>query len=215
MPAPSKAGPGGNTDDESASRSSKRYLAEGAGLVGLAIIVAVIVRAFVLQAYYIPSASMVPQLRVNDRVVVSRLSYDLHRPHRGDIVVFPAPPGEAPLPPHRNLVSRVAHDAGSGLGLSTDQTVLIKRVVGLPGETVQGQGGRVYIDGRMLIEPYLPEATRTSTFGPERIPPGMVWVMGDNREDSSDSRVFGAIPERTIVGRAVWKIWPPQRASFL
>ncbi len=190
-------------------------MAEGAGLVVLAIIVAVVVRTFVLQAYYIPSASMVPQLRVNDRVVVSRLAYDLHRPHRGDVVVFPAPPGEAPPPRQRNLASRLFHDVGAGLGLSTDQTVLIKRVIGLPGETVQGQGGRIYIDGRMLIEPYLPKTTETSTFGPQRIPAGMVWVMGDNRGDSSDSRVFGAIPQRTIVGRAVWKIWPPQRASFL
>ncbi len=112
--------------NRSPTHSSRRYLAEGAGLVVLAIVVAVVVRTFVLQAYYIPSASMVPQLRVNDRVVVSRLAYDLHRPHRGDVVVFAAPPGEAPLPPHRNLRSRLVHDIGSGLGLSTDQTVLIK-----------------------------------------------------------------------------------------
>ena len=203
------------TATSTAARSSRRYLAEGGGLVVLAIIVAVVVRTFVLQAYYIPSASMVPQLQVNDRVVVSRLAYDLHKPHRGDIVVFAAPPGEAPPPPHRNLASRLVHDLGSGLGLSTDQTVLIKRVIGLPGETVQGQSGRIYIDGRLLIEPYLSKMTETSAFGPEHIPAGMVWVMGDNRGNSSDSRVFGAIPERTIVGRAVWRIWPPQRASFL
>lgn len=217
MPATTTAGPtptaGGS--GRPGPGSSKRHLAEGAGLVALAIVVAVIVRTFVLQAYYIPSASMVPQLRVNDRVVVSRLAYGLHRPHRGDIVVFAAPPGEALPTPHRNLASRVVHDVGSGLGLSTDQTVLIKRVIGLPDETVQGQGGRIYINGRQLIEPYLPKTTRTSTFGPEQIPAGRVWVMGDNRGDSSDSRVFGAIPERTIVGRAVWRIWPPQRASFL
>ncbi|MDQ6839927.1 MAG: signal peptidase I [Actinomycetota bacterium] len=202
-------------DDGPRFHSPRRYLAEGVGLVVLAIIVAVVVRTFVLQAYYIPSASMVPQLRVNDRVVVSRLAFDLHRPHRGDIVVFPAPPGEAPLLSRRGLASRLIHDVGAGVGLSTDQTVLIKRVIGLPGETVQGQGGRVYINGRLLIEPYLPKTTATSTFGPERVPPGMAWVMGDNRGNSSDSRVFGAIPEHTIVGRAVWKIWPPQRASFL
>ena len=148
------------TATSTAARSSRRYLAEGGGLVVLAIIVAVVVRTFVLQAYYIPSASMVPQLQVNDRVVVSRLAYDLHKPHRGDIVVFAAPPGEAPPPPHRNLASRLVHDLGSGLGLSTDQTVLIKRVIGLPGETVQGQSGRIYIDGRLLIEPYLPKTSR-------------------------------------------------------
>jgi signal peptidase I len=197
------------------ARQPRRFLAEGAVLIVLAAIVAVFVRTFVLQAYYIPTPSMVPQLRVNDRVVVSRLAYDLHRPRRGDIVVFPAPPGEARPRPHRNLASRLTHDVGAGLGLSSDQTVLIKRVIGLPGETVQGQRGRVYIDGRLLLEPYLPERAGTSPFGPEVVPPGMVWVMGDNRGDSSDSRVFGAIPEHTLVGRAVWRIWPPQRASFL
>jgi signal peptidase I len=184
-------------------------------LVVLALVAAVLVRAFVVQAYYIPSVSMVPQLRVNDRVIVSRLAYDLHAPHRGDIVVFSAPPGESIPAPHRDMVSRLLHDVGTGVGLSTDQTVLIKRIIGLPGETVQGQSGHVYIDGRRLIEPYLPQGTFTSTFGPYRIPKGDVWVMGDNRGDSSDSRVFGPIPESTIIGRAVWKIWPLQHASFL
>lgn len=173
------------------------------------------VRAFVLQAYYIPSASMLPQLRVNDRVVVSRLAYDLHRPHRGDIVVFSAPPGEAPPAPHRGLASRLVHDVAAGLGLSDDHTVLIKRVIALPGEMVQGQDGHVYIGGRLLYEPYLPRRTATSTFGPYPVPAGTVWVMGDNRGDSSDSRVFGPISEGTIIGRAVWRIWPPARASFL
>ena len=168
---------------------------------------------------------MVPQLRVNDRVVVSRLAYDLHKPRRGDIVVFPAPPGIDVAPvQHRDLPSRLLHDAATDLGLSSDQTVLIKRVIALPGETVQGHDGHVYIDDRLLIEPYLPKGTQTCAvprdgpcepFGPYRIPKGKVWVMGDNRGDSTDSRVFGAIPESTIVGRAVWKIWPPQRASFL
>lgn len=190
-------------------------MAETSGLVAAALAVAVSARTFVVQAYYIPSVSMVPQLRVNDRVVVSRLAYDLHRPRRGDIVVFPAPRGEFPPAPERALVSRVLHDVGIGLGLSSDETVLIKRVIGLPGETVQGEAGHVFIDGRELIEPYLPRSTLTSSFAPYRVPPGMVWVMGDNRGDSSDSRVFGAITEKTIVGRAVWKIWPPQRTSFL
>ena len=211
-----KSADAAGSDEDGEGPPPHRYrLAEVGGLVVLAVVVAVLVRAFVVQAYYIPSASMVPQLRVNDRVVVSRLSYDLHAPHRGDIVVFPAPPGEAPPTPHRGLASRLIHDVGTGLGLTTDQTVLIKRIIGLPGDTVQGQGGHVYIDGRQLIEPYLPKGTMTSTFGPYKIPKGMVWVMGDNRTNSSDSRVFGPIPEKTIVGRAVWKIWPPQRASFL
>jgi signal peptidase I len=139
---------------------------------------------------------MEPQLQVNDRVVVSKLAYDLHAPHRGDIVVFrePATLHDPSVPPGSDL---------------------IKRVIALPGETVEGRQGHVLIDGRLLVEPYLPAGTLTSTFGPVRVPQGMVWVMGDNRDDSEDSRVFGPIPERSIVGRAVWRVWPLDRLAFL
>lgn len=171
-----------------------------------------VVRAFVAQAYYIPSASMVPQLKVYDRVVVSRIAYHLHPVHRGDIVVFKAPPG----------LDKTGHEGGSflrsigaALGVVEDHTVLIKRVIGLPGEIVSGRNGHVYIGDERLVEPYLPEGTYTSNFGPIVVPPGYVWVMGDNRGNSEDSRYFGPIPQHTIVGRAEWKVWPPWSASFL
>jgi signal peptidase I len=178
--------------------------------------VAVIVRTFIAQAYWIPSGSMVPQLNVNDRVVVSRLSYHLHPVHRGDIVVFKSPPGVEPAP-HlpSNPLLRAFRDLGVGLGFAQDQTVLIKRVVGLPGEQVQGRDGHVFINGYLLVEPYLPKGTYTSSFGPLVVPKGHVFVMGDNRGNSLDSRYFGPIPERNIVGRALWRIWPPWRPSFL
>lgn len=182
----------------------------------LAVAVAVLVRAFVAQAYWIPSSSMVPQLNINDRVVVSRLAYDLHSVHRGDIVVFKSPPGIEPAPSQpSDPLARLIRDAGVALGFAQDQTVLIKRVIGLPGDRISASGGHVYIDGERLIEPYLPEGTTTSSFGPVTVPPGHVWVMGDNRGDSLDSRVFGPIPVDHIVGRAVWKVWPPWAASFL
>lgn len=196
--------------------NGRRRLAEDGVLVVLALVAAILIRTFVAQAYFIPSASMEPQLHINDRVVVSRLAYHLHPPHRGDIVVFDAPPGvEPPESKPTNPVAAAAHDLGVALGVSQDQSVLIKRVVGLPGDTVMGRGGRVYINGDLLIEPYLPKGTYTSDFGPVIVPKGDVWVMGDNRTDSEDSRVFGPIPEKTIVGRAVWKVWPVWRASFL
>jgi len=185
--------------------------AEDVALVAIAVVVAIVVRAFVAQAYYIPSASMVPQLRIDDRVVVSRLSYDLHSVHRGDIVVFKAPP--ALNTEHGN--GGVFRSMLVALGLAEDHTVLIKRVIALPGETVSGRGGHVYVNDEMVVEPYLPAATYTSTFGPFTVPPGDVWVMGDNRGNSEDSRFFGPIPEKTIVGRATWKVWPPWKASFL
>jgi signal peptidase I len=210
-------GPEPEVEDRSRRhRSGRRRLAEGGLIVILAIGVAVLVRAFVAQAYWIPSGSMVPQLRVNDRVVVSRLAYHLHPVHRGDIVVFKSPPGleVGPGVPADPLL-RAAHDVGVALGFAQDQTVLIKRVIGRPGDTIAARGGRVYINGELLNEPYLPKGTVTSSFGPVTVPPGHVWVMGDNRPDSEDSRVFGAVPTATIVGRAVWKVWPLWHASFL
>jgi signal peptidase I len=198
------------------ARSRRRRLVEDAAVVVLALAVAILVRTFVAQAYWIPSGSMYPQLHVNDRVIVSRLAYHLHPPHRGDIVVFKAPPGFAtPNPPPSNFFVAGLRDVGVALGFAQDQTVLIKRVIGLPGEVVEGRDGHVYIDGRLLVEPYLPRGTYTSNFGPVTVPRGYVWVMGDNRTDSEDSRVFGPIPEKSIIGRAIWKVWPPWDASFL
>jgi signal peptidase I len=144
------------------------------------------------------------------------LAYDLHSPRRGDIVVFEAPPGVLPpASPPGNIVRRGLRDVTRALGLAGDQSVLIKRVIALPGETVEGRNGRVYIDGQLLDEPYLSPGTLTSDFGPYRIPAGTLWVMGDNRGDSEDSRVFGAISEHAVIGRAVWRVWPPARLSFL
>ncbi len=197
-------------------RGWKRRLGEDGLILVLAVGVAILVRTFVAQAYWIPSGSMIPQLQINDRVVVSRLAYDLHPVHRGDIVVFKSPPGvEPPVPQPSNVLARGIHDIGVALGFAQDQTVLIKRVIGLPGDRVEGRNGHVYINGELLVEPYLPKGTVTSTFGPVTVPPGHVFVMGDNRGDSLDSRVFGPIPESSIVGRAIWKVWPIWDASFL
>lgn len=208
---------GGEPADAADERSRRRRgIAEDVALIAVAVAVAVVVRALVAQAYYIPSASMVPQLRVNDRVVVSRVAYHMHTPHRGDVVVFKAPPSlDTAKSVPANPVGRFLKSIGVAIGVTEDQTVLIKRVIALPGETVSGRGGRVYVGDEVLVEPYLPRGTVTSDFGPVKIPQGDVWVMGDNRSNSEDSRFFGPIPVHTIVGRAVWKVWPPWRASFL
>ena len=197
------------------SRRRRRWVEDGV-IIALAVGIAILVRAFVAQAYWIPSASMVPQLHVNDRVVVSRLAYDLHAVHRGDIVVFKSPPGIEP-PPHvpSNPISKAFQDAGVALGFAQDQTVLIKRVIGLPGDRISASGGHVYVDGERVVEPYLPKGTTTTSFGPLIVPAGHIWVMGDNRGDSLDSRVFGPVPESHVVGRAIWKVWPAWMASFL
>ncbi len=161
-------------------------------LVG-ALIVALVVKTFLLQAFYIPSASMEPTLKVGDRVLVNKLSYDFHDVHRGDIVVFSSPPGED----------------------NPDIKDLIKRVIGLPNETVEGRDGRVFINGNPVREPYLPAGTVTSAFSPEKIAPGHLWVMGDNRSNSKDSRFFHTISEDLVVGRAFIRVWPVTSIGLL
>jgi signal peptidase I len=183
-------------------------------LVVTALVIAVVVKSFVAQAFFIPSGSMLPQLQVDDRVVVSKISYRLHDPRRGDIVVFDAPGGKAkddsPLP------ARVVRSIGQSIGLAAPSTdEYIKRVVALPGERVEGHGGKVLVDGRELVEPYLAAGTTTSDFTAVVVPPETVWVMGDNRSNSADSRIFGPVPRSTVVGRAFARVWPIGHTSFL
>jgi signal peptidase I len=187
-------------------------------LVGLAILIAFLVKTFVAQAFYIPSGSMIPQLAIGDRVVVSKVSYDLHDPNRGDILVFDAPPGAPGVTQKSNGsgVGKVVRNIFESIGVLQPSTEeYIKRVIGLPGETVQGKDGHVFINGQELVEPYLPPGVTTSDFGPLVVPKGGLWVMGDNRSNSSDSRVFGPIRRNTVVGRAILRVWPPGRAAFL
>lgn len=196
-------------------RSSVAHAARELGvLVVTALVIAVVIKTFVAQAFYIPSGSMLPQLQINDRVVVSKTAYHLHDPHRGDIVVFDAPGG---VPKQSEaFVRRAARDVVQSIGLSAPSTdEYIKRVIGLPGERVEGRDGAVFVDGRQLVEPYLPKGVTTSDFAAVVIPPGDLWVMGDNRSNSADSRIFGPIRESTVVGRAFVRVWPLGHASFL
>ena len=201
-------------EQDKGSGGAGAFVREVVVLVVTALVLAVGIKTFVAQAFYIPSGSMLPQLEINDRVVVSKLAYRLHDPRRGDIVVFDSP---TPRPEvKRTPVEKVLRGLGQAVGVtppSTDE--FIKRVIALPGELVEARGGKVYVDGREVVEPYLPDGTTTSDFSPVTVPEGRVWVMGDNRANSADSRVFGAIPESTIVGRAIVRVWPVPDASFL
>jgi signal peptidase I len=183
-------------------------------LVVTALVIAVVVKSFVAQAFFIPSGSMLPQLQIDDRVVVSKISYRLHDPRRGDIVVFDAPGGEpkddSPLP------ARVVRSVVQSIGLAAPSTdEYIKRVVALPGERVEAHGGMNVVDGRALIEPYLPAGTTPAAYPAVVVPPETLWVMGDNRSNSADSRIFGPVPQSTVVGRAFARVWPIGHTSFL
>lgn len=169
-----------------ARRSGSKRLLEWVALIALALGVAFLLRTFVVQSFYIPSTSMTPTLQVGDRVLVNKLAYRLGDPGRGDIIVFEAPPGE------------------SNGGVKD----LIKRVVGLPGETIEGRDGDLFIDGERIDEPWLPPGITARTFGPETIPDDHYWVLGDNRFDSRDSTFFKSIPRDSIVGKAFLRIWP-------
>jgi signal peptidase I len=191
-----------------------RVIAEIPILLVIALLVAFVLKTFIAQPFVIPSASMEPQLNVGDRVVVSKLSYELHDPHRGDIVVFDSP---EPHTTHHDIWPvAFVKDVLEGVGIKRpDDDVLIKRVIALPGETVEGRDGHVYIDGQLLLEPYLPSSLQTEPFPATTVPSGDVWVMGDNRGDSRDSRSFGVVKESSIIGRAIAKVWPPTDISFL
>ena len=179
----------------------------------VALALSLVVRANVAQAFYIPSGSMEPQLEVGDRVLVSRTAYRLHDVHRGDIVVFPSPTS---TPDEQNIVERVATDLLEAVAIrKPGDDELIKRIIGLPGETVGASDGDVVIDGQRLEEPYLADEVTTFDFAPVTVPAGHVFVMGDNRGNSSDSRVIGTIEIDTIVGRAIARVWPPDRTAFL
>jgi signal peptidase I len=208
-------------DDRPAPSSAARTLRELPVLLVAAGVIAFLIKTFVAQAFYIPSGSMLPQLQIQDRVVVSKLAYHFHPPVRGDIVVFDAPRSASPNLPARstNPVAKLIRKVGTGVGVIQPSTEeFIKRVVGLPGDSIDIKDGKVYVNGHELIEPYLPKGTITIAYGqqfPVKIPKDSLWVMGDNRGNSSDSRFFGPIPKKTVVGRTILRVWPLPEMSFL
>jgi signal peptidase I len=189
-------------------RARRRFLGELPFLLLAALILTVLVKGFLVQAFFIPSRSMEPTLEVGDRVVVNRLAYRIGEPAHGDVVVFLRPVGTGE-PPSGGPLSWVRRAVAQGLGGTPPGSEdLIKRVVGLPGDTVEGKDGQLLRNGRRVAEPYLAGKGFTSEFAKVKVKPGHYWVMGDNREDSADSRVFGQVPRSTLVGRAVLTVWP-------
>src|SRR5437773_987374 len=193
------------------------FLKELPILIIIAFGLALLIKTFLVQAFYIPSESMVPTLKVGDRVLVNKLTYRFHPPGRGDIIVFEDP--NAP-PTDRGIVSGFVHWVTDGLGLTTSPDKdLIKRVIGLPGDSVEIRRGNVFVNGsRLGPEPYLSPIADVSCCPGQSwtVPPGKLFVMGDNRTNSSDSRTsLGFIPIDKVVGRAFVIIWPPSRIHWL
>ena len=169
-----------------------RSLAETAIIILLAVLLAFVVRAYVFQTFWIPSSSMVPTLSVYDRILVQKAFFSWHDVREGDIVVFSHPPLDDCL--------------GEG--------DLVKRVIALPGQTIYSSGNSIYVNGRLLAEPYLPSydplgppIPDASSHRPYRVPPGEFYVLGDNRSDSCDSRFWGPIKGSSIIGKVVLTFW--------
>jgi len=189
-------------------RTRRRFFAELPFLLVAALILTVLVKGFLIQAFYIPSRSMEPTLDVGDRVVVNRLAYRLGEPRHGQVVVFLRPTG-VDQSSSGGPISWVRRAVAQGLGgTPPGNEDLIKRVVGLPGDVMEGRDGYLWRNDVKVDEPYLRPNTFTSEFDKVRIKPDHLWVMGDNREDSADSRSFGQVRRSDLVGRAVLTVWP-------
>ncbi len=187
------------------------FLAEVPVLVLVALVVAVLIKTFLVQAFYIPSGSMMPTLEVNDRVMVNKLAYRLGEPQRGDIVVFENPDTvgeESEESLLRSGLRHVAEAIGFRTAVADD---FIKRVVAVEGDSVAIKDNRLVVNGTPLDEPYLAPGVEMPDEEEIVVRPGHVFVMGDNREHSRDSRRFGDIGVETIVGRAFVLIWPVDR----
>ncbi len=185
------ADPNGTVSDDSSTPASRRRH-RGRSVLGWVVFVVVVLlisagtRAYALESYFVPSPSMTPTLMPGDRILVNKLASTIHR---GDIVVFHNVPADKGGPP-----------------------TLVKRVVGLPGETISSVGSTVLIDGKPLAEPWLPPLTGDCTeqgehITPTKIAPGHYFMMGDCRGDSEDSRYFGTVPDSNIVGKVDLIIW--------
>ena len=188
------------TSDKKVARAIRDWIV----VIVVAMAIATIVRVFILQQFYISGPSMETTLFQDNRVLVSKLSYRLFDINRGDVVVF----------------DRVTTNGGT-----VQHDDLIKRVIGLPGDKIEIKSCNVFINDQLLLEPYLDafdlgqsaleDRCRVPVMEPQVVPAGGVFLMGDNRSQSYDSRMFGPIDENLIVGRAFVVVWPLSIAKFL
>jgi signal peptidase I len=179
-------------------------------LLIVALTVAVVIKSFLIQPFYIPSESMLPTIHVNDRVMVSKLSYRLGDIERGDIVVFKSPFDDAEN--GESIPQAVLRHVLEALGIrAASAEDFIKRVVAVGGDQIEISGNQLLINGNVVDEPYLPAGTTLRDMEAQTVPAQQVFVMGDNRPQSYDSTRFGPIPEEDIVGEAILRIWPVSR----
>ncbi|ABO50566.1 signal peptidase I, Serine peptidase, MEROPS family S26A [Desulforamulus reducens MI-1] len=177
-----------HNDEQKETKPKKSVIREMLESVVIAVLLAAVIRLFILEPFFIPSGSMEPNLMIGDRIIVSKITYHLKEPQRGDIIVF-----KFPLDPSRNFV---------------------KRLIAKGGETVEIKNSVLYINNQPIEENYLPKGLKFKDFGPEIVPEGHYFMMGDNRNNSDDSRVWGFLDKELIIGKAEVIYWPLNRISL-
>jgi signal peptidase I len=185
------AGPVPEVSQPERPRSALASIIEFVAMVAAAVALATLLRTFVVEPFRIPSGSMIPAIEIGDQVIVNKFIYRFGKPNYGDVVILDDPTGETPM--------------------------LIKRVIAVGGQTLDVREGKVWVDGRALTESYtygLPSVPGSVTL-PITLPPGTVWVMGDNRTHSKDSRWLGPQPVSAVHGKAFVTYWPPSRVGSL
>lgn len=179
-----------STPPQPSAPTGRGILRETVETLGLSVLLALGIRTFVAEARYIPSGSMLPTLEINDRLIIDKVSYDFGNPQRGDIVVFRPP------------------DA-----LGQDEA-FIKRLIGLPGDVIEVKNGQLFVNNEPQSEPYI-AAKPDYQYGPVTVPDDSYLVLGDNRNKSFDSHFWGFLPADHLIGRAVFRFWPPDRLGDL
>ena len=223
------AGGGKRDGQRGGGKDGKRrrsFLRELPVLIVVALVLALLIKSFVIQAFYIPSASMENTLEIGDRVLINKIVYHTRPIHRGDVIVFDGTGSwDVPTPTSSNIFSKAVSELEGIVGISHDSNIYIKRVIGVPGDHVVccTSKGQVTVNGVALSESsylYPGEQPSAQSFN-ITVPPGRLWVMGDHRLVSYDSRGHmgdpggGTIPESGVLGRAFVIIWPPSQWSVL
>lgn len=176
-------------EEPSNDKNAKWLFKDVAESILIAVVLAFLIRIFVFQPFYIPSSSMEPTLMPGDRIIVNKFIYRFREPARGEVMVF-----KYPLDPKRDF---------------------IKRVIGLPGDSVEIKDSTLYINGKKVDESYLPENLAFNDYGPVKVDKGAYFVLGDNRNNSEDSRFWGFAPRKNVVGKAILIYWPLNRIGLI
>jgi signal peptidase I len=172
----------------------RRALIEWTAIIIIAVLVSFLMRTYAFQTFYIPSGSMEPTLQIGDRIIVNKLAVTWGTINIGDIVVFKAPPAE---------------DCGEPV------TDLVKRVIGIPGDSLRSKGNTIFVNNQPLVEKWTHTEPLGGAITPITLKPNQYFMMGDNHSDSCDSRMWGPVPRSDIIGKAFVRIWPLSRIGFL